>query len=191
MANARVRNPIGEPLPKQTNLTRGTGDDGSHLILGPFTTGTGATLYPCRLVSVTSAGVLALHTTKVPPAGVIEYRPTYNWGATAKGLTALLPDYIEVYIIARGPCLIGMDVSKVVDAAYLGACVYESDQAGLCAIASSAAPTVIGDAGHYPIGRLLDLLGGNTGTGTGGADADLAEVDFGNVAGQPCIVSAS
>ncbi|MDY7080011.1 MAG: hypothetical protein SXV54_24290 [Chloroflexota bacterium] len=71
-----------------------------------------------------------------------------------------------------------MDVSKVIDAASFGAHVYESDVAGLCAIAANAAPTTIGEASHLAIGKLLDLLAGNTGTGTGGADGDLAEVWF-------------
>ncbi len=184
MANARVRNPIGCSLPKNTSLTRWDGkksNSGTHLILGPYTTGTAATLYPCRLVDVNASGVLALHTTKVTPAGVIIYDPGYAWGSTTKSLSALLPDYIEVYICARGPCLIGMDVSKVVDVATLGSNVFESDAPGLCAIAAKAAPTVIGEAGHHVIGSSLDLTAGNTGTGTGGADGDLAEVDLGHI----------
>jgi hypothetical protein len=176
MANARIRNPVGCRLPKNTSLTRGGKD--THLILGPYTTGTALTLEPCMLVNVSNAGLLAKHTTKIMPAGVIIYDPRYNWGTTTPAIDATLPDYIEVYICARGPCLIQMDVSKVIDAAYLGAPVYESDTGGLCAIAATAAATVIGEAAHYMIGTLLDLQGGNTGTGTGGADGDLAEEDF-------------
>ena len=176
MANARIRNPVGCRVPKKTSLTR---PEAGHLILGPYTTPTtNTTVKTNTLVNVTHEGVLALHTTKVMPAGVVIMDPRYNWGSTTPGHFTLLPSTIEVFICARGGCLIGMDVSKVIDAAYLGAPVYESDEAGLCAIAASAAATVTGEAGHYMIGTLLDLRGGNTGTGTGAADGDLAEVDF-------------
>jgi len=176
MANARVRNPVGSALPISTSLTH---PERGHLIMGPFTTGTALTLTCCMLVNVSEAGLLSKHVSKTKPAGAIIYDPTYNWGTTTPSMSATLPDYIEVYICVEGGCLIRMDVSKVIDAAYLGAPVYESDLVGACAIAASAAPTVIGEAAHVQIGILLDLVGGNTGTGTGGADGDLAEVLLG------------
>jgi len=170
-----------------TNLTH---PEIPHLILGPYTTGTGGNLTPCMLVNVNSSGELSIHTTKVRPDGVIIMDPNYNWGSTTPALDATLPDNIEVYICAYGPCLINMDVSKVIDAAYYNSIVYESDEPGHCAIASRAAPTVIGEAGHFPVGTLMDLLAGNTGSGTGGADGDLAEVFFGKVDGAVVVSSA-
>ncbi len=172
MANSRIKNPVGAKDPTTTNLTR---PEFKHLLLGPYNTGTGAAIYPGMIVNVTNAGVLARHTTKVRPAGFVEYRPTYNWGTTTPSLTALLPNYIDVYICAFGCGMLTMDVSDVADAALLGAVVYESAVGGLIAIAASADATNLDEVGHIPIGTLIDLQAGND-----GADKALAEVFFGN-----------
>lgn len=179
MANARVRNPIGQALPVNTSLTH---PELPHLIMGPYTTGTALTLEPCMLVNVSNAGLLAKHTSKQRPAGVIIYSPDYNWGTTTPAITGTdLPDYIEVYICAFGPCLIQMDVSDVADASYMGNLVFESATGGMCCVGASGATAIEVDtdeAAHVSIGFQLDLLAGNTGTGTGGADGDLMEVFF-------------
>jgi len=183
MANARIGNPVGSKLPRNSNLSH---PELGHLILGPFSTGTAATLFPGALVNVTNAGVLELHTTKVRPAGFIEYRPTYNWGTTTPSLSAstTLPDYIDVYICAWGCGFLPADQSKVINAATLSAVVFESDEPGYCACATVAASTTIGEAAHIPIGTLLDLTAKND-----GSDGDLIEVFFGN--GTNSVVSSA
>jgi hypothetical protein len=169
MAIARIKNPVGSKDPTTTNLTR---KGFKHLILGPFSTGTSAALYAGSLVNVTNAGVLAKAATKVRAAGFVEYRPTYNWGTTTPSLTALLPDYIDVYVCAFGCGLVRFDVSDTKDAALLGTAVYSSSTAGL---ASTAIDGNLDSAGQVPIGTLLDLTAGND-----GADGQLNEVFFGN-----------
>ncbi len=184
MVNARIGNPVGSKLPRNTNLSH---PELGHLILGPYSTGTAATLFPGALVSVTNAGVLALHTTKVRPAGFIEYRPTYNWGTTTPALaaTTTLPDNIDVYICAWGCGFLFADQSKVANAALLSAVVYETDAPGFCGVATVAAATVLGEAAHIPIGTLLDLTAKNNVV----ADTELVEVFFGN--GTNSVVSSA
>jgi hypothetical protein len=70
LANDLITNPIGSRHPTNTTLTR---PEFPHLILGPFSTGTSATIQGGCLVVVNTSGVLALHTPKTRPMGVAVY----------------------------------------------------------------------------------------------------------------------
>lgn len=157
-----------------------------HLILGPFSTGTSATIQGGCLVVVNTSGVLALHTPKTRPMGVAVYSTDYNWGSTTPAIGTDFPDYIQIYICAFGPTLCCIDTSDIADAALLGTPVFESAVAGLCCIGAfgaSATEIDTDEAGHSSIGFLLDIRAGNQGTGTGGADFDLVEIFFNMIGG--------
>jgi hypothetical protein len=178
MAATRIKNPIGASDPVHTSITH---DEFPHLIMGPYTTGTTLTLECCMLVNVSTAGLLAKHTTKIKPAGVIVYSREYDWGSTTPSMSAVLPDYIDVYICSFGPCLVQIDASDTGDTAYMGCAVYESAVGGLCAYGVSATDTDLDEAAHQPIGWIMDLLAQGAGT-----DGDLVEV-FINLS--PCAIS--
>ena len=177
MGNARV----GCTVPVNTNLTH---KEMGHLILGPFNIpAANTTIYANMLVNVDSTGTdLAVHTPKTRPTGFVIFDPDYTWGDTVPAHAALVPSEIQVYICAWGCGILLLDVSDVADAGYIGCNVYESAVAGLCAVgpwAAAQGDTDLDAAGYNVVGKLLDFVAGNTGTGTGGADRDPVEVFFG------------
>jgi len=188
MANDLITNPIGSRHPTDTTLTH---PEFPHLIMGPDSTGTAATIQGGCLVVVGTTGTLALHTSKTRPMGVAIYSTDYNWGTTTPAIGTDFPDYIDIMICVFGPTLVCMDVSDIADAALLGTPVFESATAGCaCVGAFGASATEINtdEAAHVSIGFVLDIRVGNQGTGTGAADFDLAEIFF-NVLGGSGLVS--
>ena len=171
MAAARVPNPSCI-VEKGSNLTR---PELGHIICGPFTTA--ASCLSGGLVSLASTGVVTPCASTTKPAGFIVHKQEYNWGTTTPALGATLPTGIDVYICVYGCGIVPLDHDHTANSAILGSHVFPShDVAGL----ASGSPALVAGAGnHFNCGIVMDLLAGNTGTGTGGADGDPMEIFFG------------
>ena len=169
MANATVRRP-GFVAPKNTNVT-----GPETIVEGPFTTPASDTVYTGMAVTVNSSGVLAACAAKSKPFGIVQLRNDYDWGTTRPGFYVLLPQSIDVFVIVKGRCLAAMDKSQNADSTVKGATVFATLTAGLLCASNAL---VSGEAGDYACGTLEDIIAGNTGTGTGGADGDPMEIDF-------------
>jgi hypothetical protein len=157
MANARIVCPEF-PLVAGTNLL---GKVGQHKFIKGITDGTVKTGSVVTIAPTTRVLTIATATNK--PAGVVVYRTTYNWGSTTPARNATLPANIEVDVCFDGPIEALSDVSEIDDVMYFGVAV-ACKATGLIEIPFTA--------GQFPVGYLIDLRAGNTGTGTGGADGD-------------------
>jgi hypothetical protein len=179
MAAARIKNPSCIVI-KGTNLTR---PELGHIIEGPFTTA--ASCISGGFATLSSAGVVTACASKSKPAGFIVHRQDYNWGTTTIALGATLPTGIDIYLCSFGCGVVPCDVSQIANSSIKESHVF-ANAAGLAA----ASPALVtGVAGEFNCGTVQDLLAGNTGTGTGGADNDPMEIFFGK--GDMDLVSTS
>lgn len=146
------------PLIANTNLLGKVGD---HKFIKGITDGTVRTGDVVTMAPTTRVLTVATATNK--PVGVIVYRTTYNWGSTTPGRFTALPANIEVDVCFDGPIEANSDVSEIDNSQYFGVSV---------ACKATGLIEVPFTAGQFPLGYLIDLRAGNTGTGTGGADGD-------------------
>jgi len=158
MAAARIINDAF-PLIANTNLLGSVGD---HKFIRGITDGTVRTGDLVTIAPTTRVLTVAT-TTNSALAGVVVYRTTYNWGSTTPGRFTALPANIEVDVCFDGPIEANSDVGSIDNTMNFGKAV------GCHATGLIECPF---SAGDYPVGYLIDLLAGNTGTGTGGADGD-------------------
>jgi len=174
-AAARIRMP-GSIVQKGTNLTH---PEMGHIIVGPLVTGAGC--LSGGLCKISTAGVVDVCATTNKPDGFIVHRTDYNWAATTPALGATLPTGISVYVCIFGCGIVPCDVTEIIDASGLGDPVFPGATAGLvgCAPHANAAGPNGTTTTEIVCGMCLDILAGNTGTGTGGADNDPMEIFFG------------
>lgn len=156
MAQTRIPNP-DYPLIQNTNLL-GTGP---HKFLKGITDGT--VKAGDVVVIAPTTRVLTQATATNKPSGVIVYRTTYNWGSTTPGRYTTLPANIEVDVCYEGEIEANGDQGSIDDGAQFGYAV------GCHATGLVETPFTAGD---FPLGIVIDLRPGNSGTGTGGADGD-------------------
>lgn len=156
MANARITNPQFPPR-ANTNLL----GPGPHIIIKGITDGTVRT--GDVVVMAPTTRILTQASATNHPTGIIVYSPDYNWGTTTPGRFTVLPANIEVDVCIDGLIEANSDASDIDDSQYIGYTV-ACKATGLI----ECPPT----AGQFPLGILMDLRAGNTGTGTGAADGD-------------------
>jgi hypothetical protein len=175
MANARIKDPH-TIVQQGTNLTH---PELGHLISGPYVTGAGC--LGGGLCKISSAGAVSVCATTEAADGFIVFKETYNWGTTAPSIKATLPTGIDVMVCEYGCGIVPCDVTEIVDAAKKHSPVFPGATSGLVGAAprvSAAGPDAT-TANEIVCGESLDILAGNTGTGTGGADGDPMEIFFG------------
>jgi hypothetical protein len=96
-------------------------------------------------------------------------------------LGATLPTGINVYVCEYGCGIVPIDTTEIVDGAKKHSPVFPGATSGLAGSAArvSAAGPDGTTANEIVCGECMDIRAGNSGSGTGGADADPMEIFFG------------